>query len=179
MASRTTTDDPALVTLTDFGVVLGLEAMGALDRGVVGVDARITVTGVDGRDREGLKDVETGTRGRDTDEGIERLVWREEREAFVNVADEDDDDVVADGANAGAGARVGFLADSIWRSRARRRDSIVLPEREADGVCGGTGGGTAAGEAVDGAARSARVPNLGSGSARAGWGAVWRGALRE
>jgi len=40
MASRTRTDDPALVTLTDLGVVLGVEADEAFDRdGVLGDDA--------------------------------------------------------------------------------------------------------------------------------------------
>jgi len=39
IASRTRTDDPALVTLTDLGVVLGVEVDEAFDRdGVRGVD---------------------------------------------------------------------------------------------------------------------------------------------
>ena len=130
------------------------------------------MTGVVGRDREGLKEVVVDRRGRDTDEGMERLVRRDEIGVFVDGADFVD--VVS-----GAGARVGFLAESNWRSRASRRDSMVLPEREEDGVCGGPDGGGAAARA--GVARDvdpARVPNLGRGSVGAGRG-VWRGALRE
>jgi len=118
-----------------------------------------------GRDREGLKEVVTGRRGRDTDDGTERLVRRDEIGVFVNVV-------------SGAGARVGFLAESNWRSRASRRDSMVLPEREEDGVCGGGRGAAAAGEGVASAVDSARVPRLGRGSVGAGRGAL-RGALRE
>jgi len=56
-------DDPALVVLTDVGVVLGLEVVEELfpiccnrrgERGVVGVEARIEEIGVLGRDRDGL-----------------------------------------------------------------------------------------------------------------------------
>jgi hypothetical protein len=131
MASRTTTDDPALVTLTDLGVVRGLEAKEALDSGVVGVDARIALTGVVGREREGLNEGPGVGRGRITDDGMGRVVRREERGVLVDRA------AAVAGVDALAEARAGFLAESNWRSRASRRDSMVLPEREADGVCGG------------------------------------------
>ena len=131
------------------------------------------MTGVVGRDREGLKEVVVDRRGRDTDEGMERLVRRDEIGVFVDGAGFVD--VVS-----GAGARVAFLAEWNWRSRASRRDSTVLPEREEDGVCGGPdrGGAAAARGGVARAVDSPRVPNLGRGSVGAGRG-VWRGALRD
>jgi len=131
IASRTTTDDPALVTLTDLGVVLGLEAKEALDCGVVGVAERIALAGVVGREREGSNDEAGVGRGRVTDEGMGRVVPRVERGVLM------DRPAAVDGIDAAAGGRAGFFADSNWRSRASRRDSMVLPAREADG--GGAG----------------------------------------
>jgi hypothetical protein len=132
MASRTTTDDPALVTFTDLGVVFGLEAKEALDWGVVGVMVEIALTGVVGREREGLNE-ETGVaRGRATDAGGGRVVRREESGVLVDRV------VAVDGVDAAGGGRAGFLAESNWRSRASRRDSMVRPAREDDGVCGRT-----------------------------------------
>lgn len=99
------TDDPALVTLTDLGVVLGLEAKDALDCGVVGVAEDIALTGVVGREREGLNE-ETGVaRGRATDPGVGRLARREETGVLV-------DRVAVDGVDAAGGGRAGFLTES-------------------------------------------------------------------
>src|SRR5271170_1125433 len=76
IASRTAMDDPALVVLTEVGVVLGLEVVEEMfptcwrrrgERGVVGVEARIEETGVWGRDRDGLKVDVVWTRGLETE----------------------------------------------------------------------------------------------------------------
>ena len=129
IASRTTIDDPALVVLTEFGVVFGLEVTEifvCLDRpetGVVGVEARIEETGVVGRDLEGLNVLFTCIRGRDTEDGICALPRSAETLLVVDFVD--------------FVARAGLRMDSSCRSRARRRVSLVLPERLKDGVCGG------------------------------------------
>jgi len=153
IASRTTIDDPALVVLTEFGVVFGLEVteiFACLDRretGVVGVEARIDETGVVGRDLEGLNVLFTCVPGRDTEDWLCALPRSAETLLVVDFVDLD--------------ARVGLRTDSSCRSRARRRVSFVLPERLKDGVCGGmtlaVGGVVVAGSANSLAVSKVRV----------------------
>jgi len=87
-------DDPALVVLTEVGVVLGLDVAEMFptcctrrgERGVVGVEARIEEIGVLGRDRDGLNVDVVCTRGLETEtDGCE--VFRGKVALFVVFVD--------------------------------------------------------------------------------------------
>jgi len=145
-------DEPALVTLTGFGVSLGLAVTEVLefiwrawrgDVGVEGVAARIVVTGVFGLVFAGGVNVECAwTRVFETDEGIFALN-RLEVPLFVV-------------ALAGRGV---FRACSACFSLAKRRLSLVRPDR----VCGGLWRGiTFAEGGVLKAVNSVAVPKLGA-----------------
>ena len=89
------------------------------DNGVVGVEARIEGVEVIGGDLDGLKAVSVRTRDREIDDGgIDAVPRCADPRSFVVFE-----------------AWAGFRDDSSCRSLARRRVSLVRPERLRDGVC--------------------------------------------